>query len=138
MKKIIISIIFLMLTLHVFAENLDATREFVKMQAPEIYINIKTRAISEWQTDHEMILYVITNQCVAFMHTLQLINNDNENYNIFIPAIEDWSYDIETVNKNFDLIDNNITSDRWLLELDVDWEMIEYTMLNQIKAKGLY
>ncbi|RLI53151.1 MAG: hypothetical protein DRP09_16395 [Candidatus Thorarchaeota archaeon] len=142
MKKILIALFVLFITVGIFAGNGDLERNFVKSSIPVIYEHIKARAIDQWEDDHSMILYTITQQCTSFMHILTTLND--ESVLVIIDAIATWSYDSDTLTKNMDNIklfvneESQTFSVDWLLVMDVDWAMIEYTIDTQLEAKGKY
>jgi len=142
-KRAIFILIMMVLTMQLFAGDFeDQVRELVKESSPDIYNRMKVRAIDEWKDDHEMILYTITEQCNSFFYVLQGISS--ENITIIVNSILDWSYDQETLAKNLDLMNLEIDREKgtfsadWILELDVDWTMMAYTLKQQIEAREKY
>jgi len=123
MKKLCVILIMLLFAVSAFANGLNPEATRLKTNNPNIYSAVKNRAIIEWGTDHEMIVYTINKQCEAIfkLSTLSPKLTDVEFYAILIEWCED----------DLSLYDS-------ILSAPVDWCMVVYVMEKQIEAKSQY
>lgn len=148
-KAFLVLMILSLLVITVFGElPEDFYLELIKKNFPVSYEQIKSRAVAEWGTDHSMILYEITNQCNAVMGTskfifdltyaLQVEDVFDEDASIileiFLHSLELWSYE-GTYELNIELAKDGSKS---MLDMDVDWVMLLYTMEEQLEALLAY
>jgi len=123
-KRIFI-VVFLVLTIGLFADGLNSNALLLKNNIPDTYQAIKNRAVGEWGDDHTMVVYVINKQSDALFEVLELTEVDEE---IVIYAIYEWCDDKVRLEANPD--------DMFIIP--IDWEMAAYTAKKQISAKAAY
>jgi len=129
MKKILlVLIVFLSVYGIGFAEGLNSDANMLKDKIPGAYDSIKSRAVEEWGTDHNMIVYTINKQVTALFDLLPYVE---DHATITLTAMIEWceggSY----------TLDSYIDNDK-LLEAPVDWSMALYITEKQIKAQAAY
>ena len=123
MKKLFVISILLLFAVSAFAEGLNPEATKLKMDNPDVYGTIRTRAVMEWGTDHEMIVYVINKQSKSLFEVAALAPklNDVEFYTI----LSDWC-------------DDDLNQYDAIFSAPIDWSMVEYVMKKQIEAKSQY
>lgn len=136
MKKILLTFTFLFTFFFVHAQ-LNGNASYIKEKYPSEYENtFKKHALEKWETDYEMVVYMINNQVDALINTVKAFESDNTQ--IVFEAIQKWSFDgykssnIEAFKK---LENFSIES---LVKLHCDWEMVKYTYDNQVQAKNSF
>ena len=97
-------------------ENATSFKSLCETDTDCSYKKIRTFAVNEWNTDHEMVVYCINKQCNALDKLADIINSKNYDQEIVLSAMEEWESVI-----------NGITC--------YDWSMVVYTYNKQIKNK---
>jgi hypothetical protein len=139
MKKLQILILgMLMITLTSFGQT-----ESVKNTYPKCYSLIVSNAKLKWDADFEMQVYTIKKQCNALNEYLEIDHNSvsKEDWNaINFNALEKWSEHPDFTSalklagseteptKKLDIV--------WSY-LNIDWEMVVYTIKKQIEAYNM-
>lgn len=99
--------------------QLNSNASLIRTKAPDVYNEIKTFASEQWEGDHEMMVYVINQQCDAFMELKDILNDSTHDKNIIGKALVDWGKTIKGLKC-------------------IDYQMVIYVYKNQIKAKSQY
>ncbi len=137
MKTAIIFFILLFSITNGFAEGLNSNASYIKEKFPTEYEQtIRKHAIEKWETDYEMIVYMINNQSDALFELIKEFKS--ENTNIAFRAIQKWSFE-GYENFNIEKFKNlEIFGLEQLMSLHCDWEMVKYEYDNQVKAKNSF
>ncbi|MCK9421135.1 MAG: hypothetical protein M0Q38_00900 [Bacteroidales bacterium] len=131
MKKIFICL--LLFSIAGYGQNEDLIN--VKLEMPLTYANIAKNAAKKWPGDFEMQKYTIDNQCKAFNEYLKLSKNHSVPDDVYLQCAmlawdkwcdSDWVKCLKE-NKEFGL---DTVDACW----NADWEMVVYTIKNQIEA----
>jgi len=135
MKRLIL-IIIIAITAITCNAQLNNTAESVRTNNPRAYNVIKKHAIDKWDSDHKMILYTINQQCDAMYEILTILSDDitTEIVSLItIKAMKKWAYDGYESS-----VEKQLTDNAPILELDIDWRMVVYTVKKQLEASLLY
>jgi len=128
MKRFLI-IAFLLFPLFATAQQeLNQYGKAIKECCPELYSGIRSMAVDEWGSDHEMILHQINKQCEAYYEINQwaskLTMDDTDKLDIYWNAVLEWS----------DETDAQVAIENG----KADWEMVWYTIQKQLEAMSQY
>ena len=85
MKNLLLLALFTISTISATAQ-LSSTSQFVRKNLDEQYLQIRTKAVSEWSGDNTMIIYFINEQCES------LIKYNDHPYSKMIRAKEGTEY----------------------------------------------
>lgn len=92
MKQTIILLSVLLLTACSFAQELNASAEYLKMTYPDDYHNtIRKLALEEWDDDYDMILFQINQESISLIELVLVFKP--EYTTIAFSAIVMWSYE---------------------------------------------
>lgn len=134
MKRIILSLIFVLSSVNGFAQ-LNSSAEFFKENLPGAYEAIKDRATDKWKTDYEMVLYEINNQAEAFYEVRELFSGEDLDQGILFSAMKKWTDDEDKFVKYFNMTEEEVSIVD-VFSLWFDWTMVIYEYENQVKAKS--
>jgi len=127
-KHIKISLVVLFIVVGIsalFSEGLNSYGRGVKDQLPHVYEVIKIRAIKDWETDHEMVVYEINKQSESY---LKIVSTEDIDINIFVSSLLYWADSPESVKSDMEHFDI----------YPIDWEMVLYEYNKQVEAKSSY
>jgi len=127
-KHIKISLVVLFIVVGIsalFSEGLNVYGRGVKDQIPHVYEVIKIRAIKDWETDHEMVVYEINKQSESY---LKIVSTEDIDINIFVSSLLYWADSPESVKADMEHFDI----------YPIDWEMVLYEYNKQVEAKNSY
>lgn len=136
MKTLITSVIILTAIITANAEGLNENAKFIKGHYPDGYAGIRKYAVAEWDTNYEMIIYTINNQADAVFKVASIFQTSNTE--VLFNAIKEWSlegFEAGNVTKFKSLKSVTVPN---LLTMHCNWEMVEYTYTNQVKAKNSF
>jgi len=108
-----------------FSEGLNSYGRRVKDQLPDVYEVIKIRAIKDWETDHEMVVYEINKQSESY---LKIVSTEDIDINIFVSSLLYWADSPDSVKSDMEHFDI----------YPIDWEMVLYEYNKQVEAKNSY
>ena len=135
MKKTIILLSVLLLTVCSFAQELNSSAEYLKMTYPDDYHNtIRKHALEKWDDNYDMVLFQINEESTDLIELVLAF--ESEYTNIFYAAIVAWSYEgYET--RNISRFNNfNKLGVAELITLHCQWAMVQYTYEKNVSAKG--
>jgi hypothetical protein len=122
MKKILLTLTILIMTMALSALDLNGEAQSLKEVNPYVYTAIKTRAANEWGNDHEMVVYEINQQSKALFEADGILKIDQD---ISAEALVTWS-------------DELFEDGKPLYEMSIDWVMVVYEIKKQLESKGAY
>lgn len=122
MKKLLIGIVLLLLSVAVFAGGLNSSANSLKANHPDIYQAIRDRAVREWDDDHDMVVYEINRQSTALYESSTLLKS---NPDITSRALFEWA-------------DSDILGVENVFIYSIDWVMVVYTAKKQIESQSSY
>ena len=128
MKHIKLSLVVLFIVVGIsalFSEGLNSYGREVKDQLPDVYEVIKLRAIGDWETDHEMVVYEINKQSESYF---KMVSTEDIDINIFVSSLLYWADSPESVKADMENLDL----------YPIDWEMVLYEYNKQVEAKNSY
>jgi hypothetical protein len=120
MRKTILFVVLVIGMIATTFGQLNANAEGLKKHLPHIYNPIKESAIEQWDSDHEMVVYVINNQSDAYRELGNILIDSNYNETILLKALELWTENISIKNS------------------PTDYEMVVYEYKNQLEASKQY
>jgi hypothetical protein len=98
-------------------------------------LTIRANAVEKWTENHSMIVHEINQQSKALFSVSKLIKDHPD---IFVTALEKWSTEGYSLS-NMELIIEHKSSRVWvLIKMSVNWNMVHWTMKEQIEAEGAY
>ena len=128
MKHIKFSLVVLFIVVGIsalFSEGLNSYGRRVKDQLPDVYEVIKIKAIKDWETDHEMVVYEINKQSESYF---KMVSTEDIDINIFVSSLLYWADSPESVKADMEHLDI----------YPIDWEMVLYEYNKQVEAKNSY
>ena len=128
MKHIKISLVVLFIVVGIsalFSEGLNSYGRRVKDQLPDVYEVIKLRAIKDWETDNEMVVYEINKQSESYF---KMVSTEDIDINIFVSSLLYWADSPDSVKSDMEHFDI----------YPIDWEMVLYEYNKQVEAKNSY
>ena len=117
MKKVLLLLAMVALTFSMNAQLSDYSK-LLRDNLSDTYAPIKAYAVSEWGSDHKMVVYTINKQTKALKEILLLSKTDSYDEDVLVDAMLEW--------------DDKIVDG---LEF-TDWAMTLYTYKKQIKNKN--
>ncbi len=134
MKKIILSVMMMVMVTELYAGGLDNKALFIKQNSPKGYELIKKFAVKKWGDDHSMVLFEINTQSDdadllidSFFRTKDIKS--------FANAIKEWSYNDYSINLGiFISWLKGISDYGTIYTMTVDWSMVYYEYDRQVKA----
>jgi hypothetical protein len=135
--KTIISIFLLSICNILHAQDKDYT-SFIKSNFPKTHAVIYSESVKEWPGDYEMQAYRIRNQCNALNEYIQLSLTQTSIPSTVLKGIKqksliEWSKNTNT-GTTCDILAGIPRLDCIYSILNADWEMVIYTVNNQIEA----
>ena len=137
MKKMILFILMMTVSVYAKAEGLNPNATYIKKNYPNEYEKtIKKHALEKWGDDYSMVIYMINKQSDALVNLVETFKS--ENTNIAIKAIQKWSID-GYQNSNIALFkEMEVFGLKELLKMHCDWSMVKYEYDKQVKAKNSF
>jgi hypothetical protein len=126
MKKVFI-LFLLVIGFGLFAEGLSVNAQTLKKGFPEEYEVIKARAVADWGTNHNMVVYEISKQADALVDVLMIIG-DGCDSQLMGESILQWTDDPEWFMEDMDSF----------MLIPTDWTMVLYEYKKQLEAKNSY
>lgn len=137
MKKIIIFITLIAFSVISYSQELESNALMIKEKYNTLYEKtIKKYALLKWKDDFNMVVYEINKQSDALVNIVDKF--ESKYTNILFKAVIKWSHEgkkeyNEKVWDNFKYL--GISS---MLELEVDWNMVQYEYEKQVKAANAF
>lgn len=127
MKKFFI-LFLLIVSFGLFADGLSADAERLKKAMPEQYEVVKARAVADWGTDHNMVIYEISQQADALVKVIIMLNDGTCDTAIMMEAIFEWTDDPARLADDV----------KQFVSIPTDWVMVLYEYELQASAKSSY
>lgn len=122
--KTIVTLLICLLSFNVIGQ-LNDNAEFLRDSIPNFYKPIKDYAVSEWGTDHEMVVYTINKQSDALFEFVHLYSENHDD--VVNIALAEWCIEPDKIGKT-----------ESIYEIQFDWVMVVYQIKKQLKAKSSY
>ena len=136
MKTLITLILLVSAQITVYGQ-LNSSAKYIKDNFQSEYQQtLRQHSIKKWDTDYEMVVYMINNQAESLFALIKAF--ETEHTDIATSAILKWSYD---GYKSFNIAHlKKATTFRLteLIGLHCDWEMVKYEYDNQVSAKNSF
>lgn len=121
-SKTIIALIILVSASSASFAQLKSDATMLKKEMPKSYDAIRTFAVAEWGSDHNMVVYEINKQAKAM---IDMLSTPNKNDSIFLEAYTKWT-------------EKNVSTLRISENPTTNWNMVLYEYKKQTKASSSY
>ena len=130
--KLFFTLFFIVSSLAMAQNELNAEAKQLRESAPEFYLNLKQNAIDFWEDNHVMVVNHINENASAFHRISLLIINHPL---IFIDALDIWVRDEDRAKLYKLKLQNDV---QFYRKVRIDWKMAEIYMEQNIRAKNNY